>query len=215
LPRVAEAKYAAQRALVIEPELAEAWASLGVLADDFERDHRFAELALRRAIQLKPSYASAHLWLGAALRRSGRLESNRRAVELDPIGTQAIGSYATALSIVGRWAEAREMHLRLHRLGSPGTAQLVAHARWLFFDVGEIEVYARDWAVLEGHSQPDKLLLQSIEQGDPFIVDLVQRPVLAPLRSDPRFVRILEELNLPIGAPDRDSTALVERTGRR
>ena len=87
--RLPEAQYAAQRALVLEPELAEGWASLGVLALDFNRDWRFAELALQRAIEIKPSYSTPYHWLADVYRYSGRAKRaeslGNRAVELDPI----------------------------------------------------------------------------------------------------------------------------------
>ena len=50
-------------ALEINPDLAEARATLGlVLADEY--DFTDAEKELRRAISLNPSYSNAHLWLG-------------------------------------------------------------------------------------------------------------------------------------------------------
>ncbi|MGH7552333.1 MAG: hypothetical protein ACREMQ_04830 [Longimicrobiales bacterium] len=253
--RVGEAKYAAQRALVLDPELAEAWASLGVLVRDFDRDHRFAELALERAIRLKPSYAPAYLWLSGQHRRSGRLaeavELSQRAVQLDPIGGQILATHAETLSALERWPEARELHLQLRSLGwrdPVWAAQLVSNARWLSFNADEVEAYARDWAAFAGYSHPDEaavvgramfepelrdearavlermdaqgvrtlnlaqlfmalddrekviaLLQRILEQGDPGIVDLGRRPVFAPLRTDPRFLRMFPELKLPGG----------------
>jgi TolB-like protein/DNA-binding winged helix-turn-helix (wHTH) protein/Tfp pilus assembly protein PilF len=79
-------KYA-RRALALEPDLAEAHASLGII--DADR-HRYpdAEKDLRRAIDLNPNYVMAHHWRSAYLLYLGRLEEalaeNERARQLDP-----------------------------------------------------------------------------------------------------------------------------------
>jgi len=88
---VPPAKYAAQRSLVLEPQLAEGWASVGVLAGDFDRDYRFAELAMLRAIELRPFYSTVYHWLADVYRYSGRVRKSekpgRRALELDPLSS--------------------------------------------------------------------------------------------------------------------------------
>jgi len=86
---VPRAKMAAQRAVLLDPALAEGWASWGVLAFEAERDWATGELALKRAIDLKPSYAYARAMLGDLLRNQGRvqeaIEQQRLALELDPL----------------------------------------------------------------------------------------------------------------------------------
>ena len=79
-------KYA-RKALALDPDLAEAHASLGVI--DANRN-RFpdAEKELRRALDLNPNYAMAHHWRSLYLLGLGRLEEalseNERARQLDP-----------------------------------------------------------------------------------------------------------------------------------
>lgn len=84
-PRALEA---ARRALELDPDLAEAHASLGLLSDEYLGDVPAALRALERAVELKPSYASAYQWLGTLEGALGRpekaLEHLERAAELDP-----------------------------------------------------------------------------------------------------------------------------------
>lgn len=161
--RLPEARYAAQRALVLEPELAEGWASLGVLALDFERDWTFAELALRRAIELKPSYSTPYHWLADAYRYSGRVKLSepfgRRAVELDPIsGTGRDGKAFTA-ALLGNLDEAREEYLAILELRFDPTgpaANLISFGELLELDVDQLAAYAIRWASFSGWPQPEE-----------------------------------------------------------
>ena len=82
-----KAKQAALRALELDPELAEAHASLGWLSQ-YLFDWAGAEKELRKAIQLKPAYPSAHLWYALLLSYQGRnqeaLDQANEARRLDP-----------------------------------------------------------------------------------------------------------------------------------
>jgi len=86
---LSRARAAAERALEIDPRLAEAHASLGLVQRIFDWDRAAAERSLRRAIELAPSYASAHQWYGETLAERGRLRAAEgeieRALELDPL----------------------------------------------------------------------------------------------------------------------------------
>ena len=81
------AKAAALKALEIDPQSAEAHASLGlVLHHEWSSE---AEREFRRALQLDPGYANAHHWLGDYLSVRGRhdeaLLEARQALELEPL----------------------------------------------------------------------------------------------------------------------------------
>ncbi len=77
------------RALQIDPELAEAHTSLAKIKLSYEWDWAGAESEFRRALELKPGYATAHQWYGVYLSEMGRhdesLEQRKRALELDPL----------------------------------------------------------------------------------------------------------------------------------
>jgi Tfp pilus assembly protein PilF len=78
----------ARKALEIDPDSAEAHASLG-LAMSHRWDWTGAEAEFRRALQLDPQYANAHHWYGDYLSMQGRhdeaLAQSRRALQLDPL----------------------------------------------------------------------------------------------------------------------------------
>ena len=85
-----KAKAAALKALEIDDSIAEAHAALGLYLTNYAWNQPAAERELRRAIELKPNYATAHHWLGnAPLIVLGRfdeaLAEGRRAEELDPL----------------------------------------------------------------------------------------------------------------------------------
>ena len=86
LPR---ARAAAVRALELDDTLAEAHTSLALIALFHEWDWSTAEHEYRRAIELNPSYATAHQWYAECLAFQGRfdeaLASSERARHLDPL----------------------------------------------------------------------------------------------------------------------------------
>ena len=83
------AKAAALRALEIDEQLAEAHTALGFYLSNYEWDRAGSEKEYRRAIELKPNYATAHHWFGADLANVKRFDEAlvelRRAEELDPL----------------------------------------------------------------------------------------------------------------------------------
>ncbi|MDH4049628.1 MAG: tetratricopeptide repeat protein [Gammaproteobacteria bacterium] len=85
---IAKALPAAQQALVIAPDCAEAHASMGLIRHN-QRDLEGAISSLQHAIKLKPTYTMAHVWLGVVMNSIGRYkeaaERNRAALRLDPL----------------------------------------------------------------------------------------------------------------------------------
>jgi TolB-like protein len=83
-----KAKSAVLKALELDDTLAEAYASLGYIKEAYDWDWEGAERAYRRAIELNPSYATAHHWYALYLSIPRRFEEAfahiRRAEELDP-----------------------------------------------------------------------------------------------------------------------------------
>lgn len=82
------AKAAAVKALEIDDTLAEARNSLAAVRVTYEWKWSEAEREFKRAIQLAPSYATAHHWYAEYLNQMGRhsegLAEIERALELDP-----------------------------------------------------------------------------------------------------------------------------------
>jgi tetratricopeptide (TPR) repeat protein len=83
-----KANAAALKAVEIEPQSAEAHASLGLVLNH-RWDWAGAEAEFKRALQLDPHYANAHHWYGDNLSVRGRhdeaLLEAKQALELDPL----------------------------------------------------------------------------------------------------------------------------------
>jgi tetratricopeptide (TPR) repeat protein len=83
-----EAKALIERALEIEPDLAEAHASAGFLNTFHLWQWQTAESEFKRSIELNPNYGTAHQWYAILLEVEGRndeaLSEMQRAVDLDP-----------------------------------------------------------------------------------------------------------------------------------
>ena len=82
------AEAAAKRALQLDPELGEAYASMGLITHN-KFEYGRSERLLRKAIDLSPHYSLAHEWLSAVLIGTGRFDEGlaemRIAEELDPL----------------------------------------------------------------------------------------------------------------------------------
>ena len=106
---VARALPSARRALELEPLLAEAHASLGLICLN-QCSLPEAEQQLRRAIELNPGYLLGHLWLGLVLTRQGRYreaaERNLEALRLDPLAPIVNTNAGFDAQRFGRTAEA-------------------------------------------------------------------------------------------------------------
>ena len=105
-----QAKAAALRALEIDDSLAEAHTALGFYLSTYEWDRNGSEKEYRRAIELKPNYATAHHWLGADLANVKRFDDSlvelRRAEELDPLSPIIGTNLGDALVFARRYDEA-------------------------------------------------------------------------------------------------------------
>ena len=99
---------AAKKALELDESLGEAHASMDGCLDSW--DWRQREFHLRRAIELSPSYPTAHQWLGAILIDLGRtregLAEVRRAVELDPLGPSPNNALCMSLYMTRQYDQA-------------------------------------------------------------------------------------------------------------
>jgi serine/threonine-protein kinase len=102
------AKAAVMRALELDPDLADAHASLGYLLTVSEFDWAGAEQAFKRALALQPGHADALDHYGRLCQSVGRYDEavalQRRACELDPLVHKS--DVATALLRAGRYEEA-------------------------------------------------------------------------------------------------------------
>ncbi len=101
----------ATKALQLDNKLAEAHASLGLTLMK-SWDFKSAERELKRAIELRPSYAPAYYWHAELLyfqrRYSEAFSEEQRGFDIDPISTLANMRMALAFADMGRTDEAME-----------------------------------------------------------------------------------------------------------
>ncbi len=129
-----KARAAAEQAIRLDPNLAEAHASLGLLALESDMDPAEAEREMRRAIELNPNYASAYHWLGLVLSVRGQDDdagvAMGRALELDPLAHIVHIAFAEMLLESGDAETAKAHLLRARDLEPdyPGVAAGLARA---------------------------------------------------------------------------------------
>lgn len=121
------AETAVQTALALDNELADAYASLGLLRMEFARHdphdtaYSESEAALTKAIELNPSHARAYMWLASLRERQGRydeaIELNKRSLEFDPVGRIPYANLPILYARLGRhdvalkqWLDALRIH---------------------------------------------------------------------------------------------------------
>jgi len=109
-----KARDAANKALELDETLAEAHTSLAWIKTFFEWDWSGAQRSYKRAIELNPSYATAHHWYAALLGTIGRhnesIAEAKRAQELDP------ASVAISCSLGGMFLFARRYDKSIEEL---------------------------------------------------------------------------------------------------
>jgi TolB-like protein/Tfp pilus assembly protein PilF len=107
------ARNALKTALELDPSAGEAYATLATL----EQDDEVAERHFRRAIELRPNYASAYQWYSMLLRNTGRIDEAlnliQTAVQLDPMSAVIKLNLVVVLRKLGRFDEAWE---ELHKM---------------------------------------------------------------------------------------------------
>jgi tetratricopeptide (TPR) repeat protein len=106
---VMPAEAAAKKALELDDSLAEAHASLGLIATE-KLDLNRGVKEQERAIQLNPNYATAHHWLGlgfSTLRQPDRsIAELKRALELDPLSMIINADLSIIYLYAGRYDDA-------------------------------------------------------------------------------------------------------------
>jgi serine/threonine-protein kinase len=100
----------AQRAIELDPSLAEGYASSGYLKLHSLWDWVGAERDLKRAIEINPSYVPARQWLSTFLAATGRFDEAlplaEGTIQLDPLSILARVNLGTVFVFDGRFDEA-------------------------------------------------------------------------------------------------------------
>jgi TolB-like protein/Flp pilus assembly protein TadD len=112
-----KAKESAIRAIEIDSDLAEAYASLGSVLKVYDRDWLAAERRYRQALQLNPNYVHAYRGYAALLAATGRFAESiiqiRHAQELDPLSLVVSMEIAWNFFIAREYDHAIEQGLRV------------------------------------------------------------------------------------------------------
>ncbi len=106
------AKEAASKAVELDDNSAEAYTSLAIATFGYDWDFELAEKYLKRALDLNPNYAEAHVWYGHLLGARGQhdaaVKSMRRAERLSPQSVSVLTSFALCLRNAQRYEEGME-----------------------------------------------------------------------------------------------------------
>lgn len=133
-PRV-DQRSAARRAVELDPDLAEAHASMGFVHLEDQKGPA-ALRALERALELKPSYAEAHAWLGELYLKIGRLQKALDhltvAVELNPRHAWARHYLYDAYLAAGQPEKSLAAARRQQRLGLEREGAVAGEVRALY-----------------------------------------------------------------------------------
>jgi TolB-like protein/tetratricopeptide (TPR) repeat protein len=99
----------AEKALSLDPTLAEAHASLASVLGYVDWDWQRSEREFLRSIELNPAYPTARQWYGKMLSFQGRYDEavgqHWKALQLDPFSLIININYAEALVAAGRYSE--------------------------------------------------------------------------------------------------------------
>ncbi|HSM68773.1 MAG TPA: tetratricopeptide repeat protein [Xanthomonadales bacterium] len=151
------AKAALDRAMELDPADADAWAALGLWyfnVFDVEASAR----ALRRAIELNPNHAMAHMWLGntlAATDAAGQVAAYQKAYKLDPLHLVVLSNYANGMKTIGDAGAVREaagILRETHSQSGYGEAQLGS----LAYQQGRLDEAAR-WYLAAYQIAPQRI----------------------------------------------------------
>ncbi len=111
-----KAKAEAEKALALDPELAEAHSTLGLILSRFEWNWEEAESSYLRAVELYPGDATANQRYSIYLSRMGRhteaVEVIRRAKDLDPLSLTISNAVGVVLHMAGHHSDAIEQFRR-------------------------------------------------------------------------------------------------------
>lgn len=166
----ARAEQAAQRALALDENLAEAHAALGFVDIYWHWDARGAQREYRRAIALNPDMVTAHHWYATSLFTMGRyreaLAEIDRARELDAASSPILADRALIIAFAGQ----RQQAIRaLQELEASDPGFLSAHAYLAEFhlDDGDERDYLREarLAATLRHDDKQLTLLDAAEKG--------------------------------------------------
>lgn len=183
------AKEHALAALEIDPRLPEAHVALAKVQHVLDWNWSGAETTFRRAIELRPGYATAHHWYSILLLSIGRVEEGiaaaRRARDLDPLSPTIALHLAWSLFYDDRLEEAQGFIQRVVEL-QPGLANARHLDGWVQLRRGDADasrVAFTEALTLSGGSQEHLagLAAAAVATGQPHLARQIQADLEAAL----------------------------------
>jgi serine/threonine protein kinase/TolB-like protein/Tfp pilus assembly protein PilF len=141
---------AAQRAIVLDPMLAEPHAALAGVKEQTDWDWAAAEAEYRKAISLNPNDATTHHWYSNMLANLGRFEEalaeNEKALALDPASPQMNANHAGILFDMHRYDDAL---VEVNRLiaANPEFPVNYGTRGGVYWHLGNQDAFVADWAM--------------------------------------------------------------------
>lgn len=172
-----KARNAIARALALDPLNPRTFRAAGSI-NYAARRYADALPPLEKALKLNPNMTSANALRGSSLMQLGRLDEARAAFEAEPQNMFRL----TGLAIVNR------------RLGNHGAAQKAYEE--LVTEVGDAALYQQAQVLAQWGRSDDALdaLEQARQVGDSGLIYLSTDPLLDPIRNQPRFHRLLNDI---------------------
>jgi predicted Zn-dependent protease len=151
---------AAQRAIELDPTLAEPHAALAGLKEQADWDWAGAEAEYRKAIGLNPNDATSHHWYSTLLQNLGRfkeaLSENEKALALDPASPQMNANHAGILTDMHRYDDAMS---ELNRLiaANPEFPVYYGTRGSVYWRLGNQDASVADWAMeMKKNGRPER-----------------------------------------------------------
>ena len=142
LSSIARAIREALKALEINPDLGEAYATLGGIATNSDWDWETARDWLEKSIKLSPSYPTAHQWYAELLMFLNEdIESEqcfKRALELDPLSEIAMTMFGVFCHKKGRLEKSAALLEKAVEQGSENEATFI-FLGFVYFDQRKLE----------------------------------------------------------------------------
>jgi eukaryotic-like serine/threonine-protein kinase len=255
-PRTAflRAKATVMRALKLDPNLAEANASLAHIRFWYEWDWHGAERDFKKALELNSGYGTAHLWYALYLMSMGRVDEAiaevKRAQELDPLSLIINLNVSRVLYFARKYEQAAEQCLKTvemypnfflahRRLGqiyerqrmykealaefekslalAPNNSETlsvkgytlaaagrIAEAEQVLEELKELsrQIYVSPYSLsrllfgLGKNDEAFEYLEKTHQERHGIMVYLKAEPLFDDVRSDPRYISLLQRLNL-------------------
>jgi TolB-like protein len=140
----------------------------------------------KKLLELEPSYYMAYFILGNAYRYLGRLDealdAQSEAIRLSGEAAWLLGWLGLTLARNGDKLGARSLLDRLRQIGTTGYVPASSFA-WIHLGLQEIDIAFR-W------------LDRAVDECDQLMMPIKSYAFLDPIRSDPRFGRLLHKMNL-------------------